>query len=74
MVCEYALINGVQDMTSRELLQQWRMLPSGDTKWQESVLVEAARTGKLAVLDGLHRVHHSALNVLQRYTYISCIR
>jgi hypothetical protein len=53
-------------MSSRELLQQRRMLPNGDTIWEDSVLVNAAKRGHLCILDGLHRIHHSALNVLQR--------
>jgi MoxR-like ATPase len=52
-----------QDMTSRELLQQLSTLPNGDTTWRTSPLVNAAREGKLALLDGLHP---GTLSVLKR--------
>lgn len=55
-----------QDMTSRDLVQQRNTLPSGDTVWQNSPLVEAALSGKLAVLDGIDRVHPSTLAVVHR--------
>ena len=44
-----------QDMTARDLLQQRTTLPSGDTVWRYSPLVQAALEGKMAVLDGVHR-------------------
>lgn len=56
-----------QDMTSRDLLQQRSTLPNGDTVWTFSPLVTAAIEGKMAVLDGLHRLHPSTLAVLQRF-------
>lgn len=34
-----------QDMTSRELVQQRRMLENGDTIWEDSQLVQAAKRG-----------------------------
>ncbi len=55
----------MQDMSSRELLQERRMLPNGDTIWEDSCLVEAAKQGQLCVLDGVHRLHASALELLQ---------
>ncbi|CAI8045681.1 von Willebrand factor A domain-containing protein 8, partial [Geodia barretti] len=55
-----------QDMTSRELLQQRSTLPNGDTTWRTSPLVNAAREGKLALLDGVHRLHPGTLSVLKR--------
>ena len=42
-------------MTARDLLQQRTTTPTGDTVWRLSALVDAALTGKMAVLDGLHR-------------------
>lgn len=54
------------DMTARDLLQQRTTTDTGDTVWRTSPLVEAAVEGKLAVLDGLHRVHRGTLAVLQR--------
>lgn len=53
-------------MTSRDLIQQRTTLLNGDTVWKNSVLVTAALEGKLAVLDGIHRVHPSTLAVIYR--------
>jgi len=55
-----------QDMTARDLLQQRSTTGTGDTVWRASPLVEAALQGRMAVLDGLHRVHRGTLSVLQR--------
>ena len=57
-------------MTSRDLLQQRTTLSSGDTSWRVSPLITAAREGRLAVLDGLHRVDTGTLTVLKRYTSV----
>lgn len=46
-------------MNSRELLQRRRMLDNGDTVWEDSQLVRAAKEGKLCVLDGIDRIHWS---------------
>ena len=43
------------DMTARDMLQQ--RTHTGDTVWRLSPLIEAALEGRMAVLDGLHRVH-----------------
>ena len=53
-------------MTSRELLQQRATRDNGDTSWSISPLVVAALKGRLAVLDGIHRVDTSTLAVLKR--------
>ncbi|CAD5234405.1 unnamed protein product [Bursaphelenchus xylophilus] len=53
-----------QDMNSRELIQQRRMLPNGDTVWEDSQLIKAAKEGHLCVLDGLEKVHWSTAEVL----------
>ena len=58
-------------MTARDLLQQRTTTPTGDTVWRLSPLVEAAMQGKMAVLDGLHRVHKGEL--LNSYTRIHTI-
>lgn len=55
-----------QDMGSRDLVQQRTTLPNGDTTWVETPLVSAALKGKLAILDGIHRLHPSTLSQLQR--------
>lgn len=56
-------------MTSRDLIQQRDTLINGDTVWRNSPLVNAALEGKIAMLDGIHRVHTSTLSVLHRYQY-----
>ncbi|GMT03950.1 hypothetical protein PENTCL1PPCAC_26124, partial [Pristionchus entomophagus] len=53
-----------QDMNSRELFQSRRMNESGDTLWEDSPLGKAAREGGMCVLDGIDRVHPSALSAL----------
>ncbi|KAG0722072.1 von Willebrand factor A domain-containing protein 8 [Chionoecetes opilio] len=58
-----------QDMTSRDLVQQRVTSPSGDTAWQFSPLVTAALEGKMAILDGIHRLHHGTLAVLHRLVH-----
>lgn len=55
-----------QDMTSRDLVQQRTTLDNGDTVWRFSPLVNAALEGKIAILDGIHRIHPSTLSVLHR--------
>lgn len=55
-----------QDMTSRDLLQKRITEPNGDTTWMMSPLVEAALNGRLAVLDGLHRINQGSFAVLHR--------
>lgn len=54
------------DMTARDLLQQRITDEKGNTLWRSSQLVNAAKEGKLLVLDGLHRLHSSTLSALQR--------
>ncbi|GFG34443.1 hypothetical protein Cfor_05032 [Coptotermes formosanus] len=58
-----------QDMTSRDLIQQRTTLPNGDTVWKNSPLVTAALEGKMAVLDGIHRIHPSTLAVVHRLVH-----
>lgn len=53
-------------MTARDLIQQRTTLENGDTVWKNSPLVMAVLEGKIALLDGLHRVHPSTLSVLHR--------
>ena len=62
----------LQDMTSRELLQQRTTLPNGDTSWRLSPLVTASREGRLAVLDGIHRLDAGTLGVLKRFVKFHC--
>lgn len=58
-----------QDMTARDLLQQRTTLANGDTVWRQSPLVVAALEGKMAVLDGVHRIHRGTLAVLHRLVH-----
>ena len=60
-----------QDMTSRELLQQRTTLANGDTAWRQAPLVVAALEGRLAVLDGVHRLDMGTLSVLKRQVKMS---
>uniref|UniRef100_A0A183C171 VWFA domain-containing protein n=1 Tax=Globodera pallida TaxID=36090 RepID=A0A183C171_GLOPA len=53
-----------QDMSSRELFQRRKMLPNGDTQWEDNQLVRAAKSGTLCVLDGIDRVHWSTAEAL----------
>ena len=53
------------ELTSRDLLQRRATDIDGNTIWQDSPLVQAARTGKLCVLDGFERIDVSALTALQ---------
>merc|ERR1719414_2948874 len=56
-------------MSARDLLQTRTTTPSGDTVWIQSPLVTAAIEGRLAVLDGIHRLHRSTLATLQRLVH-----
>jgi hypothetical protein len=51
-------------MNSRELIQQRRMLSNGDTVWENSQLVRAAKKGALCILDGLEKIHWSTVESL----------
>ncbi|GLD91816.1 hypothetical protein PINS_up000349 [Pythium insidiosum] len=55
-----------KDMTARDLLQRRATDASGNTRWEDSPLVHAARHGHLVVLDGVHRLGSDSLGVLQR--------
>lgn len=58
-----------QDMTARDLIQQRTTKPNGDTIWRDSPLVRAARLGNIAILDGIHRIHHSTISILHRLVH-----
>lgn len=58
-----------QDITSRDLIQQRTTLGNGDTVWRNSVLIDAALEGRIAVIDGIHRVHPSTLTVIHRLVH-----
>jgi MoxR-like ATPase len=55
-----------RDMSSRDLLQRRSTTPTGDTVWDNSLLVEAAIHGHLAILDGIEALSYGTLNTLQR--------
>ncbi|XP_030379165.1 von Willebrand factor A domain-containing protein 8 [Scaptodrosophila lebanonensis] len=58
-----------EDMTSRDLVQQRITSVEGDTVWRDSPLVRAAKTGSVAILNGIHRLHKSTASVLQRLVH-----
>lgn len=58
------LICCYKDMTSRDLLQRRRTDDAGNTRWHTSPLAAAALEGRLAVLDGVHRLTSDALSVI----------
>ncbi|DAZ99802.1 TPA: hypothetical protein N0F65_001311 [Lagenidium giganteum] len=55
-----------KDMTARDLLQRRSTDSHGNTFWEDSPLIHAARHGHVAVLDGVHRLGSDSLGVLQR--------
>lgn len=55
-----------RDMSSRDLLQRRTTTSTGDTVWENSMLVEAALHGRLAVLDGVETLSFGTLSTLQR--------
>ncbi|CEG83438.1 hypothetical protein RMATCC62417_17358 [Rhizopus microsporus] len=55
-----------RDMSSRDLLQRRSTTERGDTIWENSLLVEAAIHGRLAILDGIEALSYGTLNTLQR--------
>lgn len=58
-----------QDMNTRELIQRRHMKENGDTVWEDSILVAAARNGDVCVLDGVEMVHPSVLMSLTQLIY-----
>eukprot|EP01060_Flectonema_neradi_P029995 TRINITY_DN4267_c0_g1_i1.p1 TRINITY_DN4267_c0_g1~~TRINITY_DN4267_c0_g1_i1.p1 ORF type:complete len:1813 (+),score=366.76 TRINITY_DN4267_c0_g1_i1:45-5441(+) len=54
------------DMSARELLQRRVLGPKGETTWETSPLVNAAESGKLAILDGLQRLSAGTYGALSR--------
>jgi len=50
-----------KDMTVRDLTQRRSTDERGNTTWHLSPLLEAALSGGLAILDGVHRLPHGAL-------------
>ncbi|TYZ62616.1 hypothetical protein PybrP1_002376 [[Pythium] brassicae (nom. inval.)] len=55
-----------KDMTARDLLQRRSTDAHGNTSWEDSPLIHAARHGHVAILDGVHRLGGDSLGVLQR--------
>ena len=54
-----------KDITARDLLQQRSTRANGDTFWTNSPLIEAAVSGNIAILDGLHHVDPDTLPAIQ---------
>ncbi|KAI8846560.1 AAA domain-containing protein [Chytridium lagenaria] len=65
---EVETVHLFRDMTARDLVQRRGMRDDGRTCWQNSGLVEAALTGRLAVLDGVQWLAPGTLASLQRLT------
>jgi len=59
------LIPLYKDVSARALLQRRSTLSNGDTVWEDSPLVTAALTGRLAVLDGAEQMVPGTLATLQ---------
>ena len=55
-------------MTARDLTQTRATDGDGNTVWRAAPLIQAALNGRLAVLDGLHRLHTNTLATLSRYS------
>ena len=55
-----------KDMTPRDLVQRRGTDERGNTRWEDSPLLKAAREGGVVVLDGVHRLHPDTLSTLQR--------
>ncbi|CAI5456254.1 unnamed protein product [Caenorhabditis angaria] len=66
---EYSSMVLHQDMNTRELIQRRHMKENGDTIWEDSQLVKAARNGDVCVLDGVEMVHPSVLMSLAQFIY-----
>lgn len=58
-----------QDMTARDFVQQRTTTAMGDTVWRDSPLIRAAKTGSIAILDGIHRIHSSTFSILHRFVH-----
>lgn len=56
-----------QDMTARDFVQQRTTTITGDTVWRDSPLIRAAKSGSIAILDGIHRIHSSTISILHRF-------
>ncbi|KAJ3102237.1 hypothetical protein HDU97_000673 [Phlyctochytrium planicorne] len=55
-----------RDMTARDLLQRRGTRADGSTYWQNSGLVDAALTGRLAILDGVQWLGPGTIAAIQR--------
>ena len=56
-------------MTARDLLQRRTTDEYGNTRWEATPLVSAALTGKLVVLDGIHRLRNDTLGVVYQLLF-----
>jgi MoxR-like ATPase len=66
---ETTLICMYKDMTTRDLFERRNTRENGDTYWSASALVDAARSGNLAILDGLDMVHPGTIASLSRLVH-----
>ena len=63
---EILTVHCYRDMTARDFLQRRSTRFDGSTVWQDSPLVTAAKSGYLAVLEGLHWIPAAVLGALAR--------
>lgn len=54
------------DMSARDLVQRRTTSQTGETLWMDSPLTRAIRTGRLCILDGIHRLSLGTLTCLAR--------
>nr|CAG8451889.1 3329_t:CDS:10 [Entrophospora candida] len=55
-----------KDMSARDLLQHRSTTFAGDTVWEDSLLIKAALSGNLAIMDGIDTLSYGTLVTLQR--------
>jgi von Willebrand factor A domain-containing protein 8 len=55
-----------RDLTARDLLQRRKTRNDGSTYWEDSAMVDAARNGKLVVLEGIHWISAEVLSAISR--------
>eukprot|EP00736_Rhodelphis_marinus_P009306 Rmarinus@m.17489 len=58
------LIQMYKDMTARDLILRRSTDARGNTVWEDGPLVSAAKSGTLAVLDGIHRAEADLVSLL----------
>ena len=62
---EPLLFSLYREMTSRDLLQKRMTNENGETTWDDSPLIKAARMGQICILDGVEKLNHDTLATLK---------